>query len=278
MRRPLLITVAVLGVVGLVGAFALGRGSSVPGAPYRIAVADRSDLSGVAGSKIFFAHQSVGYNLMGAVPGVFERAGLEPPPVIDSRDLPTGPAIFHTRIGRNGDPLGKITEFDRIMRAGMADAVDVAILKLCYVDFHVGTDVAAITAAYRGTLAALARDYPGTAFVAATVPLTTERGPLGRLKAAVGRGDTLGPEHNVVRQRFNDSIRHTYGRSGELFDIAAIESTSADGRRVAGRHDGDLYYALATEYASDPGHLNARGAAIASSALLSTLADAARRP
>src|SRR4051794_6853326 len=173
MRRPLLISIALLGAAGLVGVAAVVHSTPGRTEDYIIPVADRSDLRTAATTKIFFAHQSVGYNLMEAVPGVFHRDSMPPPAVIETRTAPPGPGIFHSRIGRNGDPRGKITEFDRIMRSGLAARVDVAILKLCYVDFAAGTDVSALVAAYRDTLAALAREYPGTAFVAATVPLTT---------------------------------------------------------------------------------------------------------
>ncbi|MGN0065014.1 MAG: hypothetical protein ACI379_12300 [Nocardioides sp.] len=277
MRKLILL---VSGAVGAGALFLLGAilwVSPADGDAYETPVASTDDLRAVAGHRVFFAHKSVGYNIVDALPGVYEDAGLEAPRLDESREAPAGPALVHVANGENGDPLGKIAEFDRTMRAGMADEVDVAVLKLCYVDFREGeVDVDEVFAAYRETLAALSRDYPEVAFVAATSPLTTERGPMGKVRAALGRGDTLGPEHNVVRERFNVLMRAEYTEPGTLFDIAAVQSTDADGDRVAYERDGSRYYAMDSTLASDPGHLNAAGGRVAASAFLATVAQALR--
>lgn len=275
MFRSILVSVTAVGAAAAVALGVVLWPHSTEGDPFEIPVATSADLQVIAGHSVFFGHKSVGYNILDAIPGVFEEGGVPVPAVVESRVAPSGPAIVHTAIGENGHPLEKIAEFDRVMRGGMADAVDVAVLKLCYVDFREArVDVGEVFAAYRDTLAALARDYPDTAFVAATTPLTADRGPLGKVRAAIGRGDTLGPEHNVVRQQFNALMRAEYTRPGTLFDIGAVQSTDADGARVAFERDGDTFYAMDQAYASDPGHLNAHGAAIAASAFVAVLADA----
>ena len=275
MARAIVVVVVALGVGAAVALFAALWASPADGDRFETPVATSDDLKAVATHRVFFAHKSVGYNILDALPGVFEEGGVTPPSVVESRETPSAASIVHTAIGENGHPLEKIAEFDQIMRDGMADAVDVAILKLCYVDFREGkVDVGEVFAAYRDTLDALARDYPDTAFVAATAPLTTERGPLGKVRAALGRGDTLGPEHNVVREQFNALMRAEYTRPGTLLDIAAIQSTGSEGERVAYERHGDLYYAMDEAYASDPGHLDAAGGAVAASAFVAVLADA----
>ncbi|WP_210438699.1 hypothetical protein [Nocardioides xinjiangensis] len=270
--------VAAVGALGLLAALGLGAvlwADPAEGDPFETPDATSADLEDVAGHRVFFGHKSVGYNILDALPRLYEERGVAAPKVVESREAPLEPAIVHTPIGENGHPLEKIAEFDRIMRDGMADAVDVAIVKLCYVDFREGrVDVEEVFTAYRDTLAGLSRDYPGTSFVAATSPLTTERGPLGKVKAALGRGDTLGPEHNVVRERFNALMRAEYTEPGTLFDIAAIQSTDASGARVSYERDGEHYYAMEQAYASDPGHLNPDGAEVAASAFVAVLADA----
>lgn len=275
MFKSVLVVVVSLGAVAAV---ALGTVLWAPLAdtePFETPRATGEDLQEVADTRVFFGHQSVGYNILDALPSVFDREAVPAPPVVESREAPEGPEIVHTRIGRNGDPLGKIAEFDQIMRGGMADAVDVAVLKLCYVDLRKGQgDVEEVFRAYRDTFSALARDYPDTAFVAATAPLTTERGPLGKVRAALGRGDRLGPEHNAVRERFNALMRAEYDEPGTLFDIASIQSTDANGDRIAYERDGDTYFAMDKAYAKDPGHLNSQGGAVAASALVAVLADA----
>lgn len=134
----------------------------------------------------------------------------------------------------------------------------------------------AVFAAYRDTFHALQDEFPDVAFIAATVPLTTERGPLGRVKASPGRGDKLGPEHNVVREQFSSMVHAEYASTGRLFDIASVQSTSSDGTRVAGRHDGNFHYAMDKAYASDPGHPNPDGARVAASAMAAVLAGTVR--
>lgn len=273
--RTLVVAVLALGVAASIALGAILWVSPADGEPFETPRATAEDMDEFAGMRVFFGHKSVGYNILDALPRVFEDEQVTPPAVVESREAPDGPQVVHTAIGTNGDPLGKIEEFDRIMRDGMADKVDVAILKLCYVDFRAGeVDVDEVFSAYRDTLAGLARDYPETAFVAATAPLTTERGPLGKVRATLGRGDTLGPEHNVVRQQFNARMRAEYDEAGALFDIAAVQSTDPEGERVAYERDGRTYYAMEKAYASDPGHLNSTGAAIAASAFVSVLANA----
>lgn len=275
MLKSVLVVVATLGVGAVVALGTVLWANPADGDPFETPIATSDDLEAFAGHRVFFGHQSVGFNILDALPGVFQEEGVKAPSVFQSREAPAGAAIVHTAIGQNGHPLEKIAEFDRIMRGGMADAVDVAIVKLCYVDFREGkVDGDEVFVAYRDTLAALTRDYPGTAFVAATSPLTTERGPLGKVKASLGRGDKLGPEHNVVREQFNALMRAEYTEPGTLFDIAAIQSTDSDGERISYERQGDSYYAMDKAYASDPGHLNSSASAVAASAFVAVLADA----
>lgn len=275
MLKALVAAVAVLAVLATGALGAILWTKPADGTSFEIPQATDEDLEAVASSTVFFGHKSVGYNILGALPAIYEDRGIEPPAVVETVDVPGTPAVAHIAVGENGHPIEKIQEFDGLMRSGVADSTDVAILKLCYVDFRVGeVDVEEVFATYRDTLAALARDYPDTAFVAATAPLTTERGPLGKVRAALGRGDSLGPEHNVVREEFNELMRAEYTEPGQLFDIAAVQSTDEQGDRVGYERDGQVYYSMEKAYASDPGHLNRDGAAVAASAFLAVMADA----
>ena len=82
--------------------------------------------------------------------------------------------------------MGKIAEFDRVIRSGIGDSVDVAVLKLCYVDVREGDDVNAVFehtgTRWRRSNATI----PDVTFLYMTVPLTTEfGGPLERAKRRV---------------------------------------------------------------------------------------------
>ncbi len=210
---------------------------------------------------MFFGHQSVGQNVLDGVRRLAERG--EPVPVVED-----------ALIGANEQPLLKIEDFDARVRGGLGDRVDVAMMKLCYIDVTARTDVEALFGTYRATLAALERDYPEVTFVHVTVPLTTERGGLSRLRARLTGNDRYGPDENAARERLNALIRDAYA-GGHVFDLAAAESTRPDGSRVTGRHGGADYFALHDGYASDLGHLNDAGAEVAAAAWLRAVARAA---
>jgi hypothetical protein len=282
MRKVGLGAVAGVVVVGLVSGYVLARPESkvLRTEAYDVASATPDQLERLARLRIFFGHQSVGGNILGATPDVFAAAGVAAPEIVESeKAVASGPLILHSYIGRNGDPLGKLAEFDRIIRSGVGDSVDVAVFKFCYVDVHEGDDIDALFAAYRDTLAALERDYPDVTFLYLTVPLTTEfGGPFERAKRRVkdllGRENIFVPAHNVAREELNALIRAEFGDSGRFFDIAAVQSTGADGNRQVRSHGGSVYFAMEDVLASDPGHLNSGGGAIVASAFLATVADA----
>jgi hypothetical protein len=216
----------------------------------------------VAGTRVFFGHQSVGKDVLDGVRSLARRG--EPVPEIQD-----------ALIGENENPLLKIEDFATRMRGGLGEQVDVAMMKLCYIDVTARADVDALFETYRTTLSALERDYPEVTFVHVTVPLTTERSGLSKLRAGLTGNDRYGPDENAARERLNALIRDAYAEQ-HLFDLAAVESTRPDGSRVAGRHDGSDYFALYGGYASDLGHLNAAGAEVAAAAWLTAVAGTAR--
>ena len=221
-----------------------------------------------ARTPVFFGHQSVGSNILGGVPAVFATAGLEAPDIVESSSPPDTEAAFaNAYIGQNGDPVGKFNDFAQMIRSGYGDWARVAFMKLCYLDVVEGTDVGAVFAEYKATMAQLEQEFPEVDFMHLTVPLTTEPDLKTKLKVAVGRG-TDHRANNVKREQYNALIRAEYGGAGGLVDVAAMESTKPDGTRVTGEVDGSPYFALYDGYSSDPGHLNDAGAHVAAAGLL----------
>jgi hypothetical protein len=223
-----------------------------------------------------------------------ERAGRCPGRLCGSRCLgppveqgraepgPDGGFIAYKSIDEGVIDAGKtaLRDFDRAMRAGMGRQVDVALMNLCWGDVFSDTDVDALFARYRDTMAALERDFPNVTFIHVTVPLITEPGLFTELKTwvktLIGQRDMRGQPANVARERLNALIRGEYaGR--HLFDLAAIESTKPDGTRVSGSYDNQRYFALYDGYASDMTSLNAVGAKIAATAFLEAIAQASRK-
>ena len=244
-RRPV---AAVIAVVALVLALAVvvvdhwNKEKPMPVQGHVASAITTEDLTAVAHTSGFFGHQSVGMNMLNAIPGIYTDRGVSAPSIEQGRveATPNGGFIAHQFIGENTKPLLKIEDFNRTMRDGMARQVDVALMKLCSLDITSSTDVDALFARYRDTMAALERDFPDVTSIHVTVPLTIEPNVLSRLKTLVkkllGRSDQFGQADNVARERLNALIRREYG-GHHLFDLAAIESTKPDGTRVFGRYD-----------------------------------------
>lgn len=160
------------------------------------------------------------------------------------------------------------------MYVRISENPDGAVLKLCYTDIRDGTDVESVFLAYADTPTFLQADFPDFTFVPATVPLQVKRGPLGKAKAWIGQPDRLGPEHNTAQEQFSALVRAECRDALHLFDVAAIEPTSQDGRRLAGSHDGDLFYSFDKAYAPQPGQLNATAATPTAERFNTVIADA----
>lgn len=214
------------------------------------------DLAAVAGIKTFFGHQSVGGNILKGVPLVYSDFDVKAPQILEEPATLPGAGILHAEVGKNRNPLSKISDFAEAVRGGIGRTFDVALMKFCYVDITDDTDVDALFASYRSVMADLQRENPGVVFIHVTAPLTTDS-----------------PADNVKRENYNALVRKQYADSGRLFDLAAIESTRPDGTRVSGSYQGRTYYSLYEGYASDNGHLNAQGAKAAASRMLDVIAQ-----
>ena len=287
-RRSVVAVVAVVALVLAVAVVMADRWSKEKSIPIQGNVASAitaADLTAVARTRVFFGHFAVGMSVLNAIPSVYADHGVSAPPIEQGRAEPgpKGGFIAHQFIGKGVEDAGKpqLDDFDRAIRGGMGRQVDVALMKFCWGDIWSDTDVDALFARYRATMAALERDFPHVTFIHVTVPLATEPGLFTelktRLKTLLGRRDVRGQPANVARERLNALIRGEYaGR--HLFDLAAIESTKPDGTRVSGRYGNRGYFALYDGYASDMGdHLNAVGAKIAATAFLKAIAQASRK-
>lgn len=245
-------------------------GDSLPGI-------DSAALRRLEDGCIFFAHQSVGAGILEGVALLSQATPGLRLTVKDAGQLrdDSGPGIYETRVGRNGDPQGKIDDFARLLDAGAGRKADIAMMKLCYVDVDEHTDVEPLFAHYRATLAGLRERYPRVTFVHITMPLQgPPDGPVSRVrelaKALLGRGHVTAAM-NANREKFNELMRREYGTEA-LFDLARIESTRPDGRAAFLTLDGKRVPRLAGEYTDDGGHLNPRGRRVAARAFLELLA------
>lgn len=260
----------VLAVLGTSGAAALfwpvdAKRFVMPPVSLATSTVTGDDLTRAAKTRLFFGHMSVGENMLTGIDTLYSAHGISAPAIVEVGPDATagqrvGGVVLHAHIGENGDPLGKLKNFDARMRGGLAGQVNVALLKFCYIDFDSATDAEALFSAYRQTLDALERDFPNVTFLHATAPLmVAPTGPKERMKALL-RGDP-----NTVRERYNRLVRGAYP-GDRLVDIAAIESTGPDG---------DVSGALYPGFSTDGGHLNETGSALVAGGLVRALARVA---
>ncbi len=189
--------------------------------------------------KVVFGHQSVGGNILD---GLSALASATPAKyAVDMVDAPTelpNGGIAQFAVGDNGDPAGKIADYNTKMRTwlGGGSAYTASMMKLCFVDFDDTTDVTTLFNTYRDTMAQLEADYPAHRFIYTTAPLMTD--------------------YSATRAQYNDLVRNYCSTNNKaLFDIAAIESHDPSGNAVGG--DQPRMYSA---YSSDGGHLNSTGA------------------
>jgi hypothetical protein len=235
-------------------------------------------LEKLLNSRLLFGHQSVGFNIIEGIRDVLSEKGGRSFSFLETRDHTSseGPGFFHSTIGQNVDPLGKIRDFDAIIRSGKAERLDVAFMKLCYVDVEADTDVMAVFSSYKDTMARLKADFPMTTFVHFTIPLVSrQKGIKPLLKRILGR-QVRGFGDNLTREKLNSLLRKEYSDKGPLFDLALFESTRLDGSHLVYELNGEKYSALEDSYTDDGGHLNQKGRKFIAEQLLVFMAGIGR--
>jgi len=241
-------------------------------APRKTMTLTRQQISTLDSKKIFFGHQSVGYNMLEGIREITTQDGRIALSIRTSTspELVPGPGLVESPIGKNGDPKSKLNDFAKIINNGLGSNGGVALMKFCYVDIDALTDVNQLFASYRDEMDALKREYPRLKLVYVTIPLTTvEPAPKAWIKSLLGR--TTQRDLDAKRNEFNRLLRQTYGSSGLVFDLAEVESTRPDGSRSYFLRGDDKVYTMAPELTSDGGHLNEIGRRAAAERLLELL-------
>jgi hypothetical protein len=238
-----------------------------------------AELDAALGTRVFFAHQSVGGNLLAGVGTLAREAGRELKATeldqAGQTDSATATGWLHAFGGQNGAPKTKIDYFVSALQR-KALKPDLAFMKFCYVDFEPSTDVADLFAYYQRALTALKRDRPDVRFAHVTVPLRVRPNDLkSKTKRLIGR-DISEDLANVKRAEFNRRLLEAFP-SDPIFDLARGESTRADGTRESFEHEGKTYYSLAPGYTEDGGHLNDQGQRVLAAEMIRFVARA-RKP
>lgn len=229
--------------------------------------AEASELiRSVRDKRIVFAHQSVGADILDGVGQIAAIAGARLN--IDETRTPAQPSgLYHFKVGRNRDPLGKLRDFEST--APVLANIDAALVKLCYVDIEAGASAESLAGAYLDALERMRQRLPHTRVIAVTCPLTTvQRGPKAHIKRLLGRAPH-GYEANARRHAFNEIVRARTA-SRDVFDLAGAESEDSEGATFSFR--GSPFPALAPRFTSDGGHLNEAGKLHVARRLLECLA------
>lgn len=227
----------------------------------------------LAGKRIFFGHQSVGYNIVDGLQAVMKEQPALRLNITETRKIADvrGPVFAHFPVGRNKDPYAKCDDF-KVAVAENSGKMDIAFFKFCYVDVVAETDVKGVFKYYNDTMDFLRAQYPQIRFVAMTVPLrTVNMSKSARMKRFLGRY-VWGDDDNIKRNAFNKLVREKYGNGSDLFDIARVGSSYPGPEPAAFRKMGRGYEILSPALSSDGGHLNEAGAMTVASALLLHLA------
>lgn len=231
----------------------------------------------LAGTRIFFGHQSVGWNILEGVQALLARQPSIGLRIVQSSDPARvdGGALVHAFIGANGQPETKLAAFDSVLAGGLGPGGGIAMYKYCFLDITAATDVDALFQAYRDNMARLHQQHPDIRFVHLTAPLTVNGNPVRNLlKRALGKPTAA--DFNAHRNRYNALLRAEYAGKAPLFDLAAFESTHADGSREFFTRGSDTVYTLAPELTDDGAHLNANGREVLGTRLLVFLARVAQ--
>jgi hypothetical protein len=226
--------------------------------------------------RVIFGHQSVGYNILNGIKRLAERDGIKID-IHEQRTATTVKGISHFTIGKNGDPISKIRDFAAAIDADATQGADIALMKLCYVDFNAATDARQVADAYIANLESLAQRHPDISFLAVTAPLmAAQTGLKAWVKRLMGE-QPKGYFDNVKRMEFNTQLRERYLASGRLFDLAGVESKVAGNNCIA-RVDEKPVEALCPELTEDGGHLNERGQELVAAAFLNFIGSFTSQP
>lgn len=207
---------------------------------------------------LFFGHKSVGSNLVDGLMMVKEKYPQFSLPVYDlGQEYNGGPGLYQKMIGENRDTDSKMNDFFA-HQANFSTDNSVVGMKFCYIDITRDTDVNALFEEYRKRIAEFQRQNPGKRVIHFTAPLTSDATDIkSTIKRWLGKR-VRGHGDNLQKRHYNELLLKEYGEDA-VFDIARFQSTLYGNARVAGRINGQAYYAMSPAYTNDGGHLNDYG-------------------
>ncbi len=231
-------------------------------------------LRELSGHKIYFGHQSVGYNIMSGIERWEQETGVRIDKV-ETRDFTdsTNAPFVHFRVGENGDPNSKIDDFVSQVESIPGDSTSAAFFKLCYVDITGSSDVDALFEYYKEKMLYLKDNFTYCNIILVTVPMEgVQKGLRATAKKLLNR-QVYGVLENIKRNEFNERLINEFSDVFPVFDLAGVETTLPDGSTETFKYKGGDYPCMPDFYRSDYGHLNDFGARIVAYNLMAFLAE-----
>jgi hypothetical protein len=236
----------------------------------------------LADKKIFFGHQSVGYNIIDGITEIVNERDEIKLKILETREPAAfdQPVFAHSQVGMNTRPFSKIQRFKEVMDSGVGSSVDIAFFKFCYVDIMRDSDPQEIFDGYRAAMEELKGRYPEVKFLHVTVPIrSVPKGVRSNLKQSVksiiGKPGFL--EDNLIRRSYNELLAKAYSETEPFFDLALVESVDTSGFRCHAIKGAEKVSVMAPGYTEDGGHLNSLGGRKVAEQLLIILAEMAGR-
>jgi hypothetical protein len=224
----------------------------------------KANLEKIGQTKWYFAHASVGANMMDGVSDLHATdktlylfqgisAGEKPPSSVQ------GGTIYEHNRGNPGWKA-KFDGFETCVSNGWHyPAINVAMNKLCYIDQHASFKY------YLHSMTNLEAAFPQTTIVYTTMPLMTDA-----------------DSDNFLRNAFNERLREWTRQNGRvLFDIADIEAHDPNGKVCTFQYRNKTCQKLCDGYTKDGGHLNEAGRQLVAKgfyALAAALTEKERAP
>ncbi len=215
-------------------------------------------------TRLLFAHQAIGKDIVRGIPLVYNSADIPAPKMLawDRAKKTKGPLVATAIVGRNGDALGKLRAFARLVNDAPRRNIHVALLALDSQDVNAETDIDDLFQSYTDTMNSLEAASPDISFLYATVPLTTANSWLEIERSKItGLSNVNQPvwQDNIARERLNTLVRDRYSETGRLFDIAALQADTGGNKVAAKQHEDLWYYVMNPAQSSDGKRLNGSG-------------------
>jgi hypothetical protein len=214
----------------------------------------------ISQKNIFFGHRSVGENIIAGLKKASIETGQNDLTIKDLSDNINfdKKCFVHSNIGQNGDPKSKFIEFKSIVEDLVGKKLDVAMMKLCFVDITKNTNINDVFKSYAAMVDSLQQKYPALIIIHISVPLKSQQSWTNNLKEKIKGIHNYDKEDNIARNEYNKLLFSKYSND-DIFDLASAESTYLDGKREYLNVDGKPCYYLIKDYTDDGGHLNKVG-------------------